>query len=335
MDQGLFRLHDKGISSFLKGIVLTLFISLIASIVANVPIVSMVGHLVLSILIGIGWKTTIGVPEQFMTGVSFASKNLLRIGIIFLGMKLNLIDVFQAGIDVFLLAIINVAVTLIIVYFLAKYLKVEKNLALLTACGTAICGAAAVVAISSQIRARENDTVLAAAVVCLLGTIFTLIYTVFYSTFSLTPLEFGIFSGATLHEIAHVIAASAPAGSDAVDMAVVVKLTRVALLVPVALIIGFMVNKNKKNEEKSPLPIPWFLIGFLFMCLINTMGLVSRNVSTAFVEVAYLLMGMAMAGMGITINLKSIKQRGKSPIIASVVGSIILSVIGFLVIKML
>lgn len=335
LDVELFTQQDKKHSSFIKGILITLFISVLASMIAKLPLLSVLGQLVIAILIGMGWKASIGIPVQLMIGVSFASKKLLRVGIILLGMKLNLVDIYQAGFSVFLIAVINVTFTLIVVFFLARLFRVERNLAILTACGTAICGAAAVVAISSQIKARENDTAMAVATVCLIGTAFTIFYTLFYSKFGLTSVEFGIFSGGTLHEIAHVIAAAAPAGSDAVDMAVIVKLTRVALLIPVAFVISLFVNKDKAKKEKSPLPIPWFIVGFLFMSFIHTLGIFSSSFASNVVTIAYVLIGMAMAGLGINIQIKVIKQKGKLSIIASLVGSVLLAVLGYLLMKVL
>lgn len=329
----LYNKPDKINFSFIQGILLTLLISILASIFASLPLVSIMGQLVLAILIGMVWKVTIGVPDQLLNGVSFASKKLLRVGIILLGMKLNLVDIYQAGLSVFLIAVINVIFTLFIVFFLARLLKVEKNLAILTACGTAICGAAAVIAISSQIKAKENETAIAAATVCLLGTIFTLFYTIFYSSLGLTPMEFGLFAGGTLHEVAHVIAAAAPAGSDAVDMAVIVKLTRVALLIPVTILIGMFVNKDKTTKEKSPLPIPWFIFGFLIMSLINTLGFVSITFASNVVTTAYVLMGMAMAGLGINVQFKALQQKGMFSMIASLVGSVMLAALGYILIK--
>jgi uncharacterized integral membrane protein (TIGR00698 family) len=334
LDVELFTQQDKKHSSFIKGILITLFISVFASMIAKLPLLSVLGQLVIAILIGMGWKASIGIPVQLMIGVSFASKKLLRVGIILLGMKLNLVDIYQAGFSVFLIAVINVTFTLIVVFFLARLFKVERNLAILTACGTAICGAAAVVAISSQIKARENDTAIAVATVCLIGTAFTILYTLFYSKFGLTSVEFGIFSGGTLHEIAHVIAAAAPAGSDAVDMAVIVKLTRVALLIPVAFVISLYVNKDKAKKGKSPLPIPWFIVGFLVMSFIHTLGIFSSSFTSNVVTIAYVLIGMAMAGLGINIQIKVIKQKGKLSIIASLVGSVLLAVLGYLLMKL-
>lgn len=153
--------------------------------------------------------------------------------------------------------------TISVVYGLARLFKVEKRLGILTACGTAICGAAAVVAISPQIKAKDEETAIGAAMVAILGTIFTLLYTFLYPVLGLTQNGYGIFTGATLHEIAHVIAAAAPGGDGAIDMAVIVKLTRVALLVPVAILIGIWANRAEQREKGTARSCPGARYRFL------------------------------------------------------------------------
>ena len=219
-------------------------------------------------------------------------------------MRLNLVDILHAGPKVFAMAVINIVFTLFVVYGLTRLFKVEKRLGILTACGTAICGAAAVVAIAPQIKAKDDETAIGAATVAILGTIFTLGYTILYPILGLSARGYGIFSGATLHEIAHVIAAAAPAGKDAVDIAVIVKLTRVVLLVPVAILLGLwtkranhsLSEKNNKTSWKA-IPIPWFILGFLAMSAFHSLGILSVSFANYVVFIAYMLIAMAMAGL--------------------------------------
>lgn len=317
---------------FLKGVLLTLVIALVAKAVAGFPFLSIMGQLVIAILLGMVWSAVFGFPVSLTNGVAFSNKKLLRLGIILLGMRLNLADIYHAGAKVFIIAVINIIFTLIVVYTFSKWLGVEKNLGILTACGTAICGAAAVVAISSQIKANEQDTAIGAATVAVLGTLFTLLYTLLYPVLGLTAHGYGVFTGGTLHEIAHVIAAAAPGGADAVDLAVIVKLTRVALLVPVAIILGFAMKR--RNGEKgvnslSSLPIPWFIFGFLAVSGINTLGIIPTAAAQEIVTAAYLLIGMAMAGLGLNVNLVAFKRFGFKSFLAGLAGSVLLSVLGY------
>lgn len=321
--------------AFMKGILLTLIIALVAKYISTFPFFSILGQLVIAIILGMAWRAAFKVQDSWQAGISFSSKKLLRLGIILLGMRLNLADIYHAGAGVFLIAFIDLVFALVVVYGLTKVFHVEKKLGILTACGTAICGAAAVVAIAPQIKANEKETAVGAAIVALLGTIFTLIYTVLYSVFNLTPTEYGIFAGGTLHEIAHVIAAASAGGNEAVDMAVIVKLTRVALLVPVAIIIGIFYQRMDKGQGKEGLSlsiIPWFILGFLAMSAINSLGIIPANVAQTFVNISYLLIGMSMAGLGLNVEIKTFKQLGVKAFIAGLIGSVCLSIVGYVLV---
>ena len=321
--------------AFMKGILLTLIIALVAKYISTFPFFSILGQLVIAIILGMAWRAAFKVQDSWQAGISFSSKKLLRLGIILLGMRLNLADIYHAGAGVFLIAFIDLVFALVVVYGLTKVFHVEKKLGILTACGTAICGAAAVVAIAPQIKANEKETAVGAAIVALLGTIFTLVYTVLYSVFNLSPTEYGIFAGGTLHEIAHVIAAASAGGNEAVDMAVIVKLTRVALLVPVAIIIGIFYQRMEKGQEKEGFSwsiIPWFILGFLAMSAINSLGIIPANVAQTFVNISYLLIGMSMAGLGLNVEIKTFKQLGVKAFIAGLIGSVCLSIIGYVLV---
>ncbi|RAV19290.1 YeiH family protein [Paenibacillus contaminans] len=235
-------------NGFTLGLTLTIGLAVVAKLLASIPYLTIMGQLVLAIVLGMIWRASIGVPERAAAGISFSSKKLLRVGIILLGMRLDWSDIAAAGPKAAAIAAINIAFALMVVYFLARMLGVESRLGMMTACGTAICGAAAVIAVSPQLKAKDEETAIAAATIAVLGTIFTLAYTFLYPVLGLSPYGYGVFAGGTLHEIAHAIAAAAPGGGEAVDTAVVVKLTRVAMLVPVAVLIGFWVKRKERRE---------------------------------------------------------------------------------------
>lgn len=318
--------------SFIKGIGLTLIIAFIAKYLSSFPFFSIMGQLVIAIILGMIWSATIGVRESLQSGITFSSKKLLRFGIILLGMRLNLADIYNAGANVFAIAVINVLFALLVVYGITRLFGVEKKIGILTACGTAICGAAAVVAIAPQVKAKSNETAVAVAIVALLGTIFTFAYTLLYLFLNLSQSGYGVFAGGTLHEIAHVVAAAAVGGDTAVDIAIIVKLTRVVLLVPVALIIGYLVHKSEKEATKSPFSlsiIPWFILGFIAMSGFNSLGIVSETVASYIVTIAYLCIGMAMAGLGLNVEMQAFRKHGLKAFTAGLIGSLLLSVLGY------
>jgi uncharacterized integral membrane protein (TIGR00698 family) len=335
---------------FAMGLGITLLIAGVAYGLAQLPFLSIMGQLILAILLGFAWKMTLGVPAAAEAGISFSSKKLLRYGIIMLGMRLNILDIIKAGPRVFLIAASSVLFGMIVVYFLCRAFKLDPIMSILTACGSSICGAAAVVAISPQVKADADRTAMAAAVVAILGTIFTLAYTVLYPVLHLVPQGFGVFSGATLHEIAHVIAAAEPIGKEALDMALIVKLSRVALLIPVAIVLGLWIQRAERRKLRETegghtsgddqaskfqwknLPIPWFIVGFILMSGVNTLGILPAHVTSYMIVIAYLLIAMAMAGLGLNINVAVCRRFGLRALLAGAIGSVLLSGFGYLLV---
>jgi len=325
---------------FAQGVGITALLAIAAKQFAGYPVLGIMGQLVLAMLLGMVWRAVGSVPQQSRAGIAFSSKTLLRAGIILLGMRLNLLDIVRVGPKVIALALVNILFALATVYAISKLIKLDKRLGLLTACGTAICGAAAVAAISPQIGAKEEETAISAATVAILGTIFTLLYTLLYPFLGLTAQGYGIFAGATLHEVAHVVAAAVPGGQTAMDAAVIVKLTRVAFLAPIAVVLGiWMKRKDVGNTARSAkgrwqsVPIPWFVLGFLAMSGINTLGIIPESLTNGLVAVAYLLIAMAMAALGLQVDWSAFRRFGMKAFAAGLIGSVLLSALGWLLVR--
>lgn len=318
---------------YVQGILLTFVLAVLAQSLSGYPFLSIMGQLVIAILLGMIWKVVMGVNTSALPGIAFSSKKLLRVGIILLGMRLNLTDFVSSGPKIFVIVILNIVFAIIVVYWLSRLLQVDKTLGLLNACGTGICGASAVVAIASQIKAKDELTAISAVTVSILGTIFTIAYTFLYPIMGLTPDQYGIFSGATLHEIGHVLAAAAPAGNDALNIAIVVKLIRVALLVGVAIAAGIWASRREAGDTEkrsfASLPIPWFIFGFLAVSALHSSGIIPEALAAQIVFTAYMLIAMAMAGIGLNVEVKMFKQYGAKAFLSALIGSVLLSVLGY------
>ncbi|WP_138753374.1 YeiH family protein [Paenibacillus sinopodophylli] len=323
--------------SLSAGVGLTFLIAIAAKYVVLLPLFNIMGQMVVAILIGMVLRSWAIVPAVANSGIVFSSKRLLRVGIILLGMRLNLLDVIHAGPKVIVIAAVHVVFTIFVVYGLSKWLGIGSRLGLLTACGTAICGAAAVVALAPQLKANQNETAISAATVAILGTLFTIAYTALYPVLGLSAAGYGLFAGSTLHEIAHAVAAAAPGGQAAVDMSVMIKMTRVAMLIPVALVIGFWNSRKSGTNERMKLksfPIPWFIVGFLAMSAIHTLDIIPAAITEQMIAAAYLLLAMAMAGLGLGVDIVWFKKLGKKPFVAGLIGSIMLAGLGFILIHL-
>lgn len=317
---------------FWTGIGLTLVLAVIAKLAAGLPYISLIGPLVFAILLGMLWNTFLPVKNEWESGTAFASKKLLRAGIILLGMRLNLADIAAAGWSAFILAAVSVAVGIAAVWATAKILKSDPEIGFLTACGTGICGAAAIVAVSSQKKSGAEETAVSVAIIAIMGTLFTFSYAFLHPFLGLSDKAYGMFAGGSLHEIAHVVAAGDAAGAVALDYALVVKLTRVVLLVFVASAVGFWAARRER-EEGAPtltwktLPIPWFILGFLAVSALYSTGIVPEAVAARLVDLAYLLMAMAMAGLGLGVSFSAFRRAGMKPFVACLVGSLVLAAV--------
>jgi uncharacterized integral membrane protein (TIGR00698 family) len=259
----------------------------------------------------------IAIPANAHLGITFSSRTLLRVGIILLGFRLNLTDIMNAGISVLAIDMIVISFTMLFILALGKVLRVNNNLTTLIAAGTAICGAAAIVAVSPALRSKQEQTAIA-----ILGTVGALLLIFLYPYLPLTDSEYGVLVGATLHELAHVVAASVPGGAEGGDAAILVKLGRVLLLVPVILIISFLINRKDKSRENTlkNIPIPWFILGFLLMSIINTFASIPQSVISFLLTMSTYLLAMGMVGLGLTIKWKDFKKVGFKPIILATIG---------------
>lgn len=324
-------------SSFWIAILVTFICAMAGTLLANLPYFSIIGALVIALVLGMLVQVSPKVVESSKKGTGFISNKFLRLGIILLGFKLNLIALANAGVKTILLAIIIVTLTIWGVYSLARKFGVDSDLAILVASGTGICGAAAVMGISPQIQVPEDrqeqkreDEVMAIAVVAILGTVFTFIEIGLKPLLHLTPTQFGVMAGGSLHEIAHAVATGGSGGPVSLDTAIITKLSRVLLLAPAALIIGFWHRHrmNKAGDEyhgvKGKLPIPWFMAGFVLASVIGTFLPLGANVLDLLVKLAYIFLGMAMAALGMSVNFKVILKRGGAPFSAAIIGSVVL-----------
>ena len=306
--------------------VLTLLASLFASWLKQFPGFSLFGALIIALLIGMIIQFPIrsayvGSNDGRKAGVKDAagliSNKLLRLGIILLGFKLNLAVLFTQGIKCLPIAAVVVTLTIIVCYAIARKLGVDPMLAILTAGGTGICGAAAVMGLAGSIKVpedkqdeKDNDVTMAVAIVAIMGTVFAL-------------LE--ITAGASLHEIAHAVAAGDAFG--AVDIATIMKLSRVLMLVFAAIIIAIWWEKKHsevENTGKKTVAFPWFMLGFIGASIIGTFVPLIASITPQLVDFAYIVLGMAMAALGINVNFKAIASKGKKPMLASFLTSILL-----------
>lgn len=319
---------------FILGIVFTLIIAIISLTLSKVPILDKVGALTVAILIAVLYRHFKGYPEKYRNGIEFSSKRLLKLAIVLYGLKLNINEIITKG-GILLLVDIGVVIFSITgIYFLNKWIKGDKNLGILLGIGTGICGAAAIAATSSIFKSREKDVAISIGIIALIGTIFSLGYTVIDSFLHLTPQLYGAWAGTSLHEIAHVVLAADFSGDKALSIALLGKLGRVFLLIPVSIILIIIMKFRSKNRyESQKIDIPYFLIGFVIMAIIHTYINIPQTIMNVLDFITNLFMMMAMVALGLNVSFKDLKNHAFKPLIAVIVISLCLSALTFLILN--
>lgn len=327
--------------------------SIIGSLMAGLPVFSLFGALIIALIIGMlvqipmrAWLAHAAAKHTEGVGNAAAliSNKLLRLGIILLGFKLNLDVLFATGVKTIAVAAIIVTLTITVTYLIARKLGVDEHLAILTAGGTGICGAAAVMGLSGSItmpkdeeKRGRDDEVMAVATVAVMGTVFALAEIALRPFLGLSDAQFGTMGGASLHEIAHAVAVGGSAGDAGMDAAIIMKLSRVLMLAPTAMIIGAWWARRHPQPGDGPrkVPIPWFMLGFLVASVAGTYLPFVSQFTDILVKAAYLVLGMAMAALGMNVDFKAIASRGRMAVLASFLASILLAGGAFLAAKLL
>ena len=350
------------IKTFLKAIcttdmllvaLVTCAASVVGSLLAGLPAFSLFGALIIALIIGMllqipmrAWFARSGARHAQGVGgaAGLIANKLLRLGIILLGFKLNLDVLFATGVKTIVIAAIIVTLTITVTYVIARKLGVDEHLAILTAGGTGICGAAAVMGLSGSItmpkgeeQRGRDDEVMAVATVAIMGTVFALAQIALRPVLGLTDAQFGTMGGASLHEIAHAVAVGGSAGDTGMNAAIIMKHSRVLMLAPAALIIGAWWARRHAQPGDGPrkVPIPWFMLGFLIASVAGTYLPFVAQFTDVLVKAAYLVLGMAMAALGMNVDFKAIASRGRMAVLASFLASILLTGGAFLAAKLL
>ncbi|WP_423799939.1 YeiH family protein [Neobacillus sp. SAB-20_R2A] len=320
---------------WLGGIVFTIVIAAFGFALAKVPGFDRVGPLACAIVIAVIYRQSFGYPEVLRAGIQFSAKRFLRFAIILYGLKLNIDVVIHQGLGLIARDIGVIAFAILLTVWLGRLLKAESSLVLLLGVGTGVCGAAAIAAVSPILKAKDEDTAIGVGIIALVGTIFSITYTILRPILPLSAIDYGIWSGISLHEIAHVALAGAPAGPDGLAIALLAKLGRVLLLVPLCFILMYWMKKRSSgNTGDTKIEFPWFLIGFILMSLFGSYILgksipVSKAAMDGVSTATTFILTSAMVGLGLNVSLRDLRTKAARPLIAMLITSVILSVVSY------
>lgn len=301
--------------------------------------------LIIGIILGMIYANSLRnhLPETWTPGIQYCSKRVLRLGIILYGFRLTFQQVVEVGLPGITVDCIIVAVTILGGVMVGKWLKMDRDIALLTSIGSGICGAAAVLGAEATLRTKPYKTAVAVATVVIFGTLSMFLYPIGYQTgiIDLTPEQMGIFSGSTLHEVAHAVGAGEAIGGVTASTSIIVKMIRVMLLVPVLLILGWWAAAKMRKSPaaaegvKGKVAVPWFAFGFLLVIGFNSLNLLPEVVVGWINQFDTFLLTMAMAALGAETSFDKFKKAGVKPFLLAAILYVWLLVGGYIMAKYL
>ncbi len=316
----------------LPGVSLTAGLAFLAILMRSHLGLNFFSSLTWAILLGMLIRNSVGVAQVYQPGITFSLKRILKLGIILLGMQLSLTQAMSIGFTGLFVAVTSVCSTFFFTCWMGRRLKVSKKLTQLIAGGTSICGAAAVVAVGTAIDSSDEDTAYAVALVTVFGAASMLIYPLLPALLHLTPQAYGLWCGASIHEVVQAIAAAFETNSLSGEVATIAKLSRVMLLAPIVLLLGLS-SVDHATEKSRKLPIPWFVLGFIVLILINSLNFIPETLRIAIIDINQFLLTSALAAMGLGTNIQCMKRLGIKPIYLGTISWLFISLISLGLIK--
>ena len=270
-------------------------------------------------------------------GIEFTARTVLRIGVALLGMRITLEQIAALGWKPVVLVVTLVVVTIGVSVIAAKLMGFQRLFGMLTGGATAICGASAALALAAALPnhpQKERATLFTVIGVSALSTMAMIVYPMIANWFSLSPQMAGIFLGATIHDVAQVVGAGYSMSTETGDTATVVKLMRVAMLLPV-IVCAAMVTRMQGVETggKRPPLLPWFAVGFLLLACINSTGWVVPAVQGTVNELSRWCLVVSISALGMKTQLKELAAVGIKPILLMIGETVFLVVLVLLLLR--
>ncbi len=287
---------------------------------------SFVSPLLIVIILGMIIASVTSLPTSMDEGIALCQKPILRWGVAGLGFKLSIQKLGEIGGPALMVVALSTSVALFFGWWVARRLGLSEKASLLLGVGTGICGASAIVAADTVVNAEKEDTAVALGVITLLGTVGILVYPLIGHALGLSKFVYGVWNGASLHEMAQVVAAGEAYG--AADTSTVAKLARICLLAPVVFGLGWYLRTKRGGAGEAKVPIvQWFLVAFVLIAILNSTGLISKELSKILQDVDLVVLCVGMAGVGLKSDFRQIIKAGPKPILAGLLQWAFLAVI--------
>ena len=323
----LFKISEKSVRLFFYeiwrwvqnnfyGLLLVVGVSIFAKQVIRLAILNdSLSPPVIALLCGI-FLANIGLESSWAKpSLSFASSQLLKIGVALIGFRLTFSEILEIGSLSGVLVIISVVfISFFLIKWMAEKASVSKPLTILLAAGFPICGISAIAAVKPLSGADDEETGYAVGLITIFGSISILFFSILHLIFDIEINTLGWWIGLSVHDTSQVVAAASAISESSLDSAMVVKMGRILLLAPMLLMISLMKQQGIHSGQQQRFPIPIFIIGFVVAAAIGSANIFSKGFLDSIDAVRTFLITAAMFGLGSGIRLKSIKELGAKPL---------------------
>lgn len=332
----------KKAGKLVPGFALALVIAAVAKLIEGILPIHLIGASVIALFIGMlinhFWK-----PGQiFSGGLKFTSKRVLKFAIILLGASLNISIVLEVGKMSLCVMVFTLLTCFGIGHFVGKALKINWKLSNLISAGTGICGGSAIAAIAPVVDADDSDIAYAMSATFLFDMAMIVLFPIVGQAMGLSDMAYGLWAGTAVNDTSSVVAAGYAFSEAAGDFATMVKLTRTLSIIPTVIAFA-LINAHLKRMEagangeqvkaKFSLNkiIPWFILGFLALAVINSFGVIPASVGSGMKEVSKFLMVAALAAIGLNTSFKDMKKSGFAPMLHGFIISALVVVVAIAV----
>ncbi len=323
-------------AQILPGLCVCALLAAVGHALRLVPGLDLLGPMILAVVLAILVRALFGLPAPLAAGAAFAGRRLLRAAVILLGLQLTFADLASLGPGGLAVIAGSLAATFVLTLWLGRLFGVERGLAELIAAGTSVCGASAVAAANTATRAGEADVAYAVACVTLFGTLAMLVYPLVPALAGLDAAGYGLFVGASVHEVAQVAGAGFQHSAAAGEAAMVAKLARVLLLAPVVFVLAALARRRARRgatgQGDCAVPVPWFVLGFLALAGLASLVDIPGPVTGHAAALTTTLLTLALAGMGLQTDLGALRARGMRPLLLAATASLFIGALSLLLV---
>ncbi|MCA0922117.1 YeiH family protein [Pseudooceanicola nanhaiensis] len=302
-----------GLRRLLPGLALVLGLALAAMVLQRATGSAALSPMVVAMVAGIALRNLAPLSPALTPGIAFAMRRLLRGGIVLLGFRLTFGQVAEVGLSGLAVIAVTLVATFLFTKAAGRMLGLDRQLSELIAAGTSVCGASAVLAVNTVTRGRDEDVAYAIACVTIFGTLSMLAYPLLAGPLGLDAAAYGLWTGASLHEVAQAVGAGFARGEAAGQVATIAKLSRVILLAPLIFALGAYA-RAKGQGGGGAAPVPWFVLGFVAAIAVNSLLPLPAVALEGAQGVSTLLLTMALAAMGLETHVGRLRAKGLRPL---------------------